>query len=145
MGKLFAIAGRPLSGKTEYIRKMKKYSDDSLLVTSALVYPDFETMMQKLSGCITANDKFMCIVIDDFEESLIEHYGKADYRKYKQSLKMLVGLTRNLGVDIYISVVLKRKADWKGSIYCSYKYLRSKAIYEETDGVFFLKADYESI
>ena len=145
MGKLFAIAGRPLSGKTSYIKNMKKHSGESLLVVSALDYQDFETMMQKLSGCITTNDKFMCIVIDDFEESLIEHYGKADYRKYKQSLKMLVGLTRNLGVDIYISVVLKRKADKEGGIYCSYRNLRSKAIYEETDGVFFLKADYESI
>ena len=142
MGKIFAIAGRPLNGKTEYLCNMETQFNEKLLLVSAADYPDFEALMQELSNCIMANDTYQCIAIDCFEESLLQQWGKVNYWKYKRSLNILAGLAESFDVDIYIAVGLKRQADKESSIYCSYNNLRSKAILEETDGVFFLKADY---
>lgn len=142
MGKLFAIAGRPGSGKTKYLHNMKSLLNEKMFLTSAIDYSTFESMMQELSSCIMENDTCQCIAIDCFEESLIEQWEKVNYWKYKRSLNILAGLAESFDVDIYIAVGLKRQADKESSIYCSYNNLRSKAILEETDGVFFLKADY---
>ena len=139
MGKLFAIAGRPLSGKTEFMKNMETNFDENVLFISALNFNNFEELVQQLSLYIRDKDCERIIAIDNFEEFILKQYKKANYLKYKDHLNILALLIKNKDIDIYVSVGLKRQADRGKTIYCSYSNLRSRAIYEETDGILFLR------
>lgn len=137
MSNLFAIAGRPLSGKTLYIQRLNTQLQGSSLLVSLKDYENFENMITALTKAVMDNT-LSSIFIDDFETELIKHWGGIIKDKdYKKTLRTLAGFADKYNLDIYFTVGLKRKADKRHSYY-SAKYLRSSSICKEVAGIFYM-------
>lgn len=140
MGNIYAVAGRPLSGKTQYLLRLNKQMGASSLYVSAMDYRDFAELVNVLSRKIMDSDTISTVSIDDFESKLIEDWNiMVNEEEYRKALQVIAGLADNYDLDIYFAVGMKREADRENQLYCSEKHLRAEAICKEVDGVVFLK------
>lgn len=139
MGNIYAVAGRPLCGKTQYLQKLCKQMESYSLFVSAADYTSFDEMMNSLAKRIMDSDNITTIAIDDLEVELIKEWNEQiDEDSYQQKLQILSGFADNYDLDIYFAVGMKREADLNSQPYCSEQFLRSEVIAKEVDGVFFL-------
>lgn len=139
MSKLYVLAGRPGERKTEYLEKAKAQYGDAFQLVSAKDYCSHEDLMKALYDHVQ-DDRCKCIAIDDYEVSLIRNWGNcindADYRR---KLSIMSGFSDAFNVSIIVVAGLKREADAEENIYSDKAFLRSKALDEETDDIFFVK------
>lgn len=139
MGKLYAIVGRPGTGKSAYLNKMKAASGNSIYLFKSSDYADHHDLLEKMTS-LAQNDTLKIIGVDDYEYKLMEMWGgTVDNPQYMANMQKLSAFAKSHNTDLYIAVGLKRSADLNNSVPISAQHLRSGAIISETDGILFLK------
>ena len=139
MGKLYAIVGRPGTGKSAYLNKMKAASGNSIYLFKSSDYADHHDLLEKMTS-LAQNDTLKIIGVDDYEYKLMEMWGgTVDNPQYMANLQKLSAFAKSHNTDLYIAVGLNRNADLNNSGSISSQHLRTKAIVTETDGILFLK------
>ena len=139
MGNLYAIVGRPGTGKSAYLNKMKSAFGNAMCLFKGNDYADHDDLLEQMSS-FARNDTHKIIGIDDYEYKLIEIWGgTVNHPQYMANLQDLSAFAKAHHSDLYIAVGLKRSADLETSSPISAQHLRSKAIISETDGIMFLK------
>lgn len=143
MSKLCILAGRPGTGKTEYLNSLKSKSKGSFLIISATDYSSHEDLVRHLYDLVQDED-CKCIAIDNYEETLIKRWnGIVRDDEYRKVLSILAGFSDNYDISVYVVVGLKREADKNGTEYFSKENLRSAVITEVADSIEFVKNGHD--
>lgn len=139
MCNLYAIAGRPSNGKTEYLKILRDNAEQTFKMISALDFETHENLVRELYNLVQ-DDDCQCIAIDDYEVKLIQSWeGKVIDEEYKKALSILAGFSDSFDVNVIVVVGLKSEADKEDGNYYDRANLCSPVIEEETDEIFFIK------
>lgn len=139
MSKLYALAGRPANGKTEFLNKLQYSSNQTFRLINAISFASHEDLVKELYNLVQ-DDSCKCIAIDDYEIQLINCWREQIVDdEYKKCLSILAGFTDSFDVAVIPVVGLKREADKDNDAYYDKSNLRSSAVGEETDEVLFIK------
>ena len=139
MSKLQALAGRPGEGKAAYLQKTKAQYGAAIQLVSAADYISHEELMKSLYD-VVQDDNYKCVIIDDYEVSLIKNWNNhVDDEDYQKKLSTLAGFSDVFDISIIVVVGLRREADVKENNYSDKTFLRSSVLNEEIDEVFFYK------